>query len=149
MGNFRWLFSRFIVVLKLLDNPILHIQSLSIYCGEKVLSSIPDLQIEKGKTYGIIGESGSGKSLFLLSVIGLLPKELKLSGSISFGGEPDSVSLLQANPETLRKLRGKSIGMVFQEPLSALNPQRKCGWQLMEALEVHQKTDKVKGRRYT
>lgn len=146
MGNFRWLFSRFIVVLKLLDNPILHIQSLSIYCGEKVLSSIPDLQIEKGKTYGIIGESGSGKSLFLLSVIGLLPKELKLSGSISFGGEPDSVSLLQANPETLRKLRGKSIGMVFQEPLSALNPQRKCGWQLMEALEVHQKTDKVKGK---
>ncbi len=146
MGNFRWQFYLFIVVLNVLAHPILHIQSLSICRGDKTLSSIPDLCIEKGKTYGIIGESGSGKSLFLLSVMGLLPKELKASGSISFLGDNGSVSLLTVGSETLRKLRGKSIGMVFQEPLSALNPQRKCGWQLMEALSVHQQTEKVKAK---
>lgn len=126
--------------MNLLDNPIIHIKSLTISRGGKNLSSIPDLKIDKGETYGIIGESGSGKSLFLLSVMGLLPKELQVSGDISMKSLIGSISLLKANPETWRKLRGKSMGMVFQEPLSALNPQRKCGWQLMEALAVHQKT---------
>lgn len=121
---------------------MLHIQSLSICQVEKTLSSIPDLRIEKGKTYGVIGESGSGKSLFLLSVMGLLPKSLNATGNITFEVENTTISMLAANPEILRKLRGKSIGMVFQEPLSALNPQRKCGWQLMEALEIHQKLSK-------
>ena len=125
---------------------MLHIQSLSICRDDKVLSSIPDLLIEKGKTYGIIGESGSGKSLFLLSVMGLLPKALKTSGNITFEVENGTLSLIQANQEVLRKLRGKYIGMVFQEPLSDLNPQRKCGWQLMEALEVYQKINKEKGK---
>ncbi len=146
MGNFRWQIYLFIVVLNVLAQPVLHIQSLSICRGDKTLSSIPDLCIEKGKTYGVIGESGSGKSLFLLSVMGLLPKELKASGNISFQGDNSSLSLLTAGPETLRKLRGKSIGMVFQEPLSALNPQRKCGWQLTEALAVHQQTEKEKAK---
>lgn len=146
MGNFRWLFSLFIVVLNLLENPILHIQSLNISRGDMTLSSISELRIEKGKIYGIIGESGSGKSLFLLSVMGLLPKELNVSGNIIFNKEGAETSLLQANAEMIRQLRGKSIGMVFQEPLSALNPQRKCGWQLMEALEVQQQISKEKGK---
>ena len=146
MGNFRWQIYLFIVVLNVLAQPVLHIQSLSICRGDKTLSSIPDLLVEKGKTYGVIGESGSGKSLFLLSVMGLLPKELKASGNISYEGDNSSFSLLTAGPETLRKLRGKSIGMVFQEPLSALNPQRKCGWQLMEALEIHKQPGKEKAK---
>ncbi|MFN4915610.1 MAG: ATP-binding cassette domain-containing protein [Sphingomonadales bacterium] len=129
-----------------MDNPMLHIQNLCICRGDKILSSIPDLRIEKGKTYGVIGESGSGKSLLLLSVMGLLPKELNAAGTLAFTENNDTLSLLQANKDALRKLRGKSIGMVFQEPLSALNPQRKCGWQLLEALEIHQKINKEKGK---
>jgi ABC-type glutathione transport system ATPase component len=146
VGNFWRRFHGIIVVLNVLNTPMLHIQSLSISRDKKVLSSIPDLQIEKGKTYGIIGESGSGKSLFLLSVMGLLPKELSVKGGLEFKSSDGLLSLLECDAESLRNLRGKSIGMVFQEPLSALNPQRKCGWQLLEALEVHQQKDKQKGK---
>ncbi|MEK0420507.1 MAG: hypothetical protein RLZZ161_358 [Bacteroidota bacterium] len=146
MGNFRWVFQSIIVVLNLLVKPVLHIQSLKITRGERELSAIPQLDLEKGKTYGIIGESGSGKSLFLLSLMGLLSKELQVTGNILFESESDTISLLGAKPEVLRKLWGKSLGMVFQEPLSALNPQRKCGWQLMEALTVHQKINRVNGK---
>lgn len=123
----------------MLNSPILHIHALSIGRDSKVLSSIPDLQIEKGKTYGIIGESGSGKSLFLLAVMGLLPKELSVSGTLECKTPEALISLLKCDSNSLRNLRGKTMGMVFQEPLSALNPQRKCGWQLLEALAVHQK----------
>lgn len=146
MGNFPFVFPVVFVVLNVLENPILHIQSLSIRRGDKTLSFINDLQIEKGKTHGIVGESGSGKSLLLLSLMGLLSKELKVTGSISFNTESGSLSLLRSGPEILRSIRGKTMGMVFQEPLSALNPQRKCGWQLMEALEVHQKINNEKGK---
>jgi len=146
VGNFPFVFPVVFVVLNVLENPILHIQSLSIRRGDKTLSFINDLQIEKGKTYGIVGESGSGKSLLLLSLMGLLSKELKVTGSISFNTESGSLSLLRSGPEILRSIRGKTMGMVFQEPLSALNPQRKCGWQLMEALEVHQKINNEKGK---
>jgi ABC-type glutathione transport system ATPase component len=78
--------------------------------------------------------------------VGLLPKSLNSSGNVSFELENAMLPLLKTNPKTIRKLRGKHIGMVFQEPLSALNPQRKCGWQLMEALEVHQEINKEKAK---
>ena len=146
MGNFWRRFHGIIVVLNVLNNPMLHIQSLSIGRKKKVLSSIPDLQIEKGKTYGIIGESGSGKSLSLLSIMGLLPKELSVTGKLSFNSTNGFLSLLECDAESLRKMRGNSIGMIFQEPLSALNPQRKCGWQLLEALKVHRQMDMQKAK---
>lgn len=132
--------------MKLLDKPFIHIQSLSVNRGDRQLSAIPDMEIKKGNSYGIIGESGSGKSLFLLSIVGLLSKELQAVGSILCYAENGTLSLLNAESESLRKLRGKSIGMVFQEPLSALNPQRKCGWQLLEAFSVHQKLEKKQAK---
>ena len=77
------------------------------------------LQIAAGQTLCVVGESGSGKSVMATSVMGLLARELKVQGGrIELNGE----SLLDASPARLRDLRGKAMGMVFQEPMTALNP---------------------------
>jgi peptide/nickel transport system ATP-binding protein len=92
------------------------------------------LRIEPGKTVCVVGESGSGKSVMATAVMGLLPKELKVSeGSIRLQGE----SLLDASALRLRQLRGKAMGMVFQEPMTALNPVMTCGEQIDELLKEH------------
>jgi peptide/nickel transport system ATP-binding protein len=92
------------------------------------------LSIEAGKTLCVVGESGSGKSVMATAVMGLLAKELKVAqGSISLNGE----SLTQASPRRLRELRGQSMGMVFQEPMTALNPVMRCGDQIEELLKTH------------
>ncbi len=92
------------------------------------------LSIEAGKTLCVVGESGSGKSVMATAVMGLLAKELKVAqGSITLNGE----SLTQASPKRLRELRGRSMGMVFQEPMTALNPVMRCGDQIDELLKTH------------
>ncbi len=92
------------------------------------------LTIEAGKTLCVVGESGSGKSVMATAVIGLLAKELTATqGGISLNGE----ALLQASPRRLRDLRGRSMGMVFQEPMTALNPVMRCGDQIKELLRTH------------
>ncbi len=92
------------------------------------------LSIAPGQTVCVVGESGSGKSVMATAVMGLLPRELKPSGgSIRLLGE----SLLTASPDRLRALRGKAMGMVFQEPMTALNPVMTCGDQVDELLREH------------
>ena len=92
------------------------------------------LSVAAGKTLCIVGESGSGKSVLVTAVMGLLPRELRASaGSIRLQGE----SLLDASPQRLRALRGKAMGMVFQEPMTALNPVMLCGDQIDELLAAH------------
>ncbi|TAG27044.1 MAG: ABC transporter ATP-binding protein [Burkholderiales bacterium] len=92
------------------------------------------LSIEAGKTLCVVGESGSGKSVMATAVMGLLAKELKVgSGSIALNGD----NLLTATPQKLRSLRGKAMGMVFQEPMTALNPVMRCGDQIDELLKTH------------
>ncbi len=97
-----------------------------------------DVRIEAGRTLCIVGESGSGKSVLATTVMGLLAKGLAITaGDIHLGGEP----LLQAGryvPEKrLRALRGRAMGMVFQEPMTALNPVLACGEQIDELLRTH------------
>ena len=116
---------------------MLHIQSLKICKGQKQLASLPQLFIEQGKAYGMIGESGSGKSLSLLSIAGLLPKGLAVTGKLEWNAGHVPINLMDLTETSTRKMLGKDIGMVFQEPMSALNPQRTCGWQLMESLQIH------------
>jgi peptide/nickel transport system ATP-binding protein len=100
------------------------------------------LSIEAGQTLCVVGESGSGKSVMATAVMGLLAKELKVaSGSITLNGE----NLLQASAQKLRSLRGKAMGMVFQEPMTALNPVMRCGDQIDELLKTH--TDWSAGKR--
>ena len=92
------------------------------------------LDIQPGQTLCVVGESGSGKSVMATAVMGLLAKELKpMAGRITLKGE----SLLDAAPARLRELRGRSMGMVFQEPMTALNPVMRCGEQIDELLRAH------------
>ncbi|MDR2981185.1 MAG: ABC transporter ATP-binding protein [Puniceicoccales bacterium] len=93
------------------------------------------LTVPRGKTLGIVGESGSGKSVTALSIMRLLPQPMgKITGgSICFEGR-DLVKILL---EEMRKIRGSAIGMVFQEPMSALNPVHKIGRQITESIRLH------------
>jgi len=97
-------------------------------------------QLERGQTLGIVGESGSGKSVTALSVMGLVPSPpgQVVGGEIWFQdqGQPP-VDLLALPQEQLRRYRGGQISMIFQEPMSSLNPVYTCGFQLMEALRFH------------
>jgi len=98
-------------------------------------------QLERGQTLGIVGESGSGKSVTALSVMGLVPSPhgIIAGGEIWFhGNEAAPVNLAGMPPEALRHYRGRQISMIFQEPMSSLNPVYTCGFQLLEALRFHQ-----------
>lgn len=92
------------------------------------------LSIQRGKTLCVVGESGSGKSVMATAVMGLLAKELKADqGEILLQGE----ALLKVPQTRLRELRGQAMGMVFQEPMTALNPVMRCGVQVDELLATH------------
>lgn len=94
------------------------------------------IQIEAGETHGIVGESGCGKSVTALAVMGLLPKPAGrvTGGEILFHGE----DLLTQSSERIQDIRGSRISMIFQEPMTALNPVHRVGKQLMESLRLHQ-----------
>ena len=90
--------------------------------------------LEEGETVGLVGESGSGKSMTCLALLGIVPATGVIeTGEVLLAGE----NLLTATPARLRDLRGKAISLVFQDPLSALNPLLSIGTQLVEVLEVH------------
>lgn len=93
-----------------------------------------DLHLDEGEIVGIVGESGSGKSMSALAIAGLLSrKQMKKRGRILF----DGVDLLTCSREILRKYQGNDISMVFQEPMTSLNPVKKIGWQVGESLRIH------------
>jgi oligopeptide/dipeptide ABC transporter ATP-binding protein len=89
--------------------------------------------LERGKTLAIVGESGSGKSVTCLSLLGLLPRSAQVSGSVELDGR----DLLTLSPAELRKVRGRGIGLVYQDPMAALNPVRTIGAQVSEPLRLH------------
>ncbi len=117
--------------------PLLEVRDLAVSLKRSSGPSLPILQdigfkVARGETLGIVGESGSGKSLLALALIGLLPEVAHASGTLRFDGK-DLLTL----PETaLCRIRGAGIGMVFQEPLTALNPAMTIGRQIGEALAV-------------
>jgi oligopeptide/dipeptide ABC transporter ATP-binding protein len=102
-----------------------------------------DLDLEPGGTLGLVGESGSGKSVSMLAVMGLLPPRARLEGSIRFCGQ----ELVGAPASALRRLRGSRLGMVFQDPMTSLNPVLKVGDQIAEALRVHQDLSRPAAKR--
>ena len=115
--------------------PLVKINKLSIRSGEKTLVRDLNLALMPGKTLAIVGESGSGKSLSSLALMGLLPPSLQLEASILFEGQ----ELVGLGEEAWTKIRGAEIAMIFQEPMSALNPSMTCGKQVAEMLQLHQK----------
>ena len=101
---------------------------------KKVVVDKLNLNIPAGRRVAIVGESGSGKTISALSILGLLPETAKISGRISWGTK----NLLKLSEPELRKIRGSEIAMVFQEPMTALNPLFTIGAQIVEAVQVHE-----------
>ncbi|HWM06689.1 MAG TPA: ABC transporter ATP-binding protein, partial [Actinophytocola sp.] len=97
-----------------------------------------DFDLYPGRTLGIVGESGSGKSVTSMAVMGLLPDYAAVSGSVSLGGR----ELLELDDRTMSDIRGRELGMIFQDPLSSLTPIFTVGRQIVEALQVHQDLDR-------
>jgi oligopeptide/dipeptide ABC transporter ATP-binding protein len=92
-----------------------------------------DLSVSEGESLGIVGESGSGKSVSMLAVMGLLPRNAQITGSVRFRGE----QLLGRPEPELRRLRGGKLAMIFQDPMTSLNPVLNVGFQIAEAIEAH------------
>ena len=98
-----------------------------------------NLKMEKGTAIGLVGESGSGKSVTALAIMQLLPPQANIvSGEIKF----NEIDLLTLQKGAIQKLRGNNISMIFQEPMTALNPVMKCGKQVAESIILHQKISK-------
>jgi peptide/nickel transport system ATP-binding protein len=102
-----------------------------------------NFQIEKGKTLGIVGESGSGKSVTCLTIMGLNPKRSAItSGEALFNGE----DLITMPKRRLRDIRGNDIAMIFQDPMTSLNPVHTIGKQLVEAIQLHRDVSKKQAK---
>ena len=129
---------------------LLEIKNLSISFGAQKTIKTLSYSLKEGEVLGVVGESGSGKSLTSLSIIGLLHPSAKIdSGEILFRHKQKTVSLLSLKEDEIRKLRGNDIAMIFQEPMTSLNPVIKCGEQVAEALRLHKKLNKQDARART
>lgn len=113
---------------------LLHIEELNICFGDTPAVRSLSLGIAEGESLGLVGESGSGKSVTALAILGLLGEAATLSGHIAFDGH----DLLSLPPAAMRRLRGREISMVFQEPMTALNPVMPIDEQIAESVRVHQ-----------
>ena len=116
--------------------PILQVQQVTTAIGAdgpEILSAV-DTSLNSGEVLGVVGESGSGKSMLALSIMGLLPRPITVrSGEILFQDR----NLLQLPAQELRALRGKDMAMIFQEPMTSLNPVMRVGQQIGEVLRWH------------
>lgn len=92
-----------------------------------------DIDVEASELMGVVGESGSGKSVTFLAAMGLLPSKARISGSVTIDGQ----ELIGASSKVIRSVRGKSMSMIFQDPLSALNPVHRVGDQIVEMIQAH------------
>lgn len=122
-------------------HPILTVQNLRIsFAGDPEFVAVKDLsfQLAAGDTLAIVGESGSGKSLTALALMGLLPKTASVKGQMFIYTGNEQRSLGSSSLADWQRLRGKVVSMVFQEPMSALNPVMKVGKQLAESIRAHQ-----------
>lgn len=123
--------------------PIIQASNLKISFGDFVAVKDISFAVAEGKTLAIVGESGSGKSLTALSLMGLLPKGAAISGSLQLNTNNQTYNLHAVDNTQWQQLRGKEMGMVFQEPMSSLNPVMKIGKQLAEVILTHQQVDKA------
>ncbi len=111
-----------------------------------------DFEIRRGETFGIVGESGCGKSVTAFSIMQLIerPQGDIVGGSIEYmgeGGRPINIAALDPNGPDMRNLRGNEIGMIFQEPMTSLNPIYTIGNQIVEAIVLHQRVNKMEARK--
>jgi peptide/nickel transport system ATP-binding protein len=121
---------------------LLEIHDLSVTIGDRPILHDLNLSLDAGQVLGLVGESGSGKSMTALAILGLLPSDAKATGAIAFDGE----GLLALSDHALARLRGARIGMVFQEPMTALNPVMTIGAQVAEVVRIHRKASRQEAR---
>ncbi len=126
---------------------LLHIENLKTVISSKDGKLVPvdgvDITIPKGKTVGIVGESGCGKSMTAMSIMGLLPNTTHIEeGKILF----QDMDLTKLNPKELRKITGDKISIIFQEPMTSLNPVIRVGKQVREAILLHEKVSKEEAK---
>ena len=133
-----------------MSQPVLEVADLRTYfhTEEGVVKAVDNLsfRLEQGRTLGIVGESGSGKSVTSLSIMRLLASSAKIeTGRISFLGK----DLVRLPERQLQSIRGRDISMIFQEPMTSLNPVFTVGAQIMEAITLHQKVGRAEARQRT
>ncbi|MBP7644395.1 MAG: ABC transporter ATP-binding protein, partial [Saprospiraceae bacterium] len=123
------------------DLPLLSVNNLVIsFAQEDGVKRVIDqvnFELYKGEILGIVGESGSGKTLSCLSIMQLLPPGAIIEAGQILFRDQSLIDLLQSSEEKLQSIRGNRISMVFQEPMSALNPSHRCGKQVAEIISLH------------
>jgi peptide/nickel transport system ATP-binding protein/oligopeptide transport system ATP-binding protein len=135
--------------------PLVEVKDLRtyFYTEDGVVKAVDgvDFKIEPESTLGVVGESGCGKSVTALSIMGLVPMPPGkiASGEILFYRDGQAIDLTKLNPKgrEYRSIRGKEIAMIFQEPMTSLNPVFTIGYQIMEAIMLHQKVSKKEARK--
>lgn len=132
-----------------MDSNILEIKNLSLSFAENEILKKINFSVQKGKIIGIVGESGSGKSITALNIMGLLPESAKVSdeSQILFNSSKGKIDLMKISKEEHRKYRGNEIGMIFQEPMTSLNPSLRCGEQVEESIRLHLKLNKTDAKK--
>jgi peptide/nickel transport system ATP-binding protein len=142
-----------------MSDKILDVHNLQVQfqTNEQLIRAVDGIsfQLNRGQTLGIVGESGSGKSVTALAVMGLVPSppgkvtggEISFRGLKGNGGVLEPIDLLKLPENQRQQYRGNQISMIFQEPMSSLNPVYTCGFQLIEALRQHQTISKAEARR--
>lgn len=122
---------------------LLRVENLSVSIGGKSIVDRVDFGLDAGRVLGIVGESGSGKSMTAYALMRLLPAGAHLTGRIDFAGQ----SLTTLSEASMCDIRGRDIGMVFQEPMTALNPLHCIGDQISETLRIHKSVSRKEARR--
>ena len=134
--------------------PLLSIEGLNVHFTSDGSNSVAvksnSFSIKKGELVAIVGESGSGKSVTALSVLQLLPRQAVVSGkALFFHADQQPVDLFKLSGKEISNIRGNQIAMIFQEPMTSLNPVFTCGYQVMEAIQLHQQVNKEIARQKT
>ena len=129
-----------------MTDPLLQVRNLSVEfpTDDGVVRAVRGVSFDlrRGEVLGIVGESGCGKSVTNLAIMGLLPKTARVSGSVKVGAD----EVVGRLPGEMREIRGKRIAMIFQDPMTSLNPVYTVGWQLVETIRAHREMKKGEAR---
>jgi peptide/nickel transport system ATP-binding protein len=132
---------------------LLSIKNLSVSFTQdgEVTEAVKNISIEvnKNEIIAIVGESGSGKSVTALSILQLLPKQTTVSGQIVFNHAGHTIDFTKLTSKKISAYRGNAVSMIFQEPMTSLNPVFTCGQQVMEVLQLHKKISKEEAKQQT
>lgn len=131
-----------------IKQPLLEVQQLQISFGDKTVLHNIHFDVKAGECLAIVGESGSGKSLTSLAIMRLLPeKNIQISGNICLHTQGESIDLLSLSQKDFANIRGQRIAMIFQEPMTSLNPVLTCGQQVAEAIILHEKISEKEAKK--